>query len=293
MKTPAAPATRTTTSAISPYFAAGFIRCDHRDRTWEFPGSDLMRRLQPRRGRPRRASSRGRQCGGTASGPYDGDHYDQGPARSYPPPGRHQETPRGRPHRRHLHAPRRSRSSSATTPTAAELKSGHRGRARRDGSVLWLTDRKGREVGVPVRQDRLRRDRQRRRRPPHRLRRAERARSAGDARTCSTASCCSSPARAASARPPSPPPWRCSPPSRASARSSARSTPRATWPTSSRPARPRSSPARSSRDLWAMSMDTEESLKEYLTPPAEAAAASPASARWPGRSTSSPPPRPG
>ena len=44
--------------------------------------------------------------------------------------------------------------------------------------------------------------------------------------------------------------------------------------------------------LFAMSMDTEESLKEYLKPPAEAARSSPASARSPAPSTSWPTRRP-
>ena len=111
--------------------------------------------------------------------------------------------------------------------------------------------------------------------------------------TCSTASCSSSPARAASARPRSPPRWRCSPPSGASAPWCARSTPRATWPTSSRPARPASTPREVQPGLCAMSMDTEESLKEYLEPAAQASRSWPASARWPAPSTSWPTPRPG
>ena len=42
-----------------------------------------------------------------------------------------------------------------------------------DGGVLWLTDERGREVGHPVGEGRLRRDRHPRRRPPDRLRRAD------------------------------------------------------------------------------------------------------------------------
>ena len=44
-------------------------------------------------------------------------------------------------------------------------------KALADGTTFWLTDRKGRQVGVPGREDRLRRDRPPRRRAPHRLRR--------------------------------------------------------------------------------------------------------------------------
>ena len=94
-----------------------------------------------------------------------------------------------------------------------------------------------------------------------------------DAPTCSTAGCCSSPARAASARPPSPP--------RSGQLAAARGKRTLlcevdakgnlagafeTGPTefAEREIAP---------GLWAMSMDTEASLKEYLEPPAQAAAA--------------------
>ena len=83
-------------------------------------------------------------------------------------------------------------------------------------------------------------------------------------RACSTAGCCSSPARAASARPASPPVWPCCRPSAAGAPWCARSTPRATWPTRSSAGRWRFGPRELAPHLWGMAMDTEESLKEYL-----------------------------
>ena len=82
--------------------------------------------------------------------------------------------------------------------------------------------------------------------------------------TCSGGASSSSPGRAASARAPSPRRWRCSRPSTASGCSSSRSTPRATSPTASSRGRSASSPARCIPGVFALAMDTEASLREYL-----------------------------
>ena len=105
-----------------------------------------------------------------------------------------------------------------------------RGPRRRHGPGA-LADRpagpRGRRAG---RQDRLRRDRHARRRPPDRLRELTAGAVDGRPAASSTASCSSSPARAASARPPSPPRSACSRRGQGGAPWSARSTPRARWP---------------------------------------------------------------
>ena len=90
-KMPAAPATRTTTSAISPYFAAGFMGPDHRDRTREFPDSAAGPSASARSACANRVPTMGVT---TIRGPL-----------GVRPPGRHQETPRGHANRRHVLAP--------------------------------------------------------------------------------------------------------------------------------------------------------------------------------------------
>ena len=121
---------------------------------------------------------------------------------------------------------------------------------------------------VPVGEDRLRRGRRGRRRPPDRLRRLTAAVGGGVRPTCSIAACSSSPARAASARPRSSAALghaRRSP--RASARLVCEVDAKGRWPRPSRPARCASRPARSHAGLSAMAMNTEDSLREYLAPP--------------------------
>ena len=56
---------------------------------------------------------------------------------------------RGRPHRRDLHAPRSSTSSSPTTPTPSSSRPTSR-RRWPTGRCVWLTDKRGRQVGVPA-----------------------------------------------------------------------------------------------------------------------------------------------
>ena len=152
------------------------------------------------------------------------------------------------------------------------------------------------------RQGGLRRDRQPRRRPPRRLRRLPERRPVGTPhpgrarrmpRTSSTAGCSSSPARAASARPPSPPALAllAAAAGQAHAGLRGRRQGRPGRLLRDRPDRLRRR-ARSQPGLCAMSMDTEESLKEYLSCSSRCRCW-PGSARWPARSTSWPPPRPG
>ena len=86
--------------------------------------------------------------------------------------------------------------------------------------------------------------------------------------------------------------WRCSARSRASARSSARSTPRATWPTSTRRRAPSFKPREVQPGLFAMSMDTEASLQEYLRLQLRLPRDRPHRAAGRAPSTSSPPPLP-
>ena len=140
--------------------------------------------------------------------------------------------------------------------------------------VLWLTDRRGREVGVPVGEDRLRRDRRGRRRAPDRLRRLDRGRS-GAAPTdlldrrllfvtgkggVGKSTIAAALALLAARR-------------RASGCSSARSTPRARWPRPSRPARCGSSPRQvarraSPRWRWTPRSRCSEYLRLQLQRPA-------------------------
>ena len=148
----------------------------------------------------------------------------------------------------------------------------------------------GRRAG---REGRLRRDRQPRRRPPHRLRRLTAQATVDAPLTCSTASCSSSPARAASARPPSPP---------RSALLAAEQGKRTlvcevdakgnladffeTGPTAFKEREISPGPLGHVDEHRGVAQGVPE-------PPAEDPAASPGSGRWPAPSTSWPTPRPG
>ena len=140
-----------------------------------------------------------------------------------------------------------------------------------DDGVLWLTDSRGRIVGVPSERVAYVEIETPTARPSGwgsaaadrgTLRAVGRPR-AGAGR-CSTGACSSSPARAASARARSRRRSRSSPPSRASASSSSRSTPRATSPTCSSTSRSGSSRRSVYPGVHAMQLSTEASLREYL-----------------------------
>ena len=161
-----------------------------------------------------------------------------------------------------------------------------------DDGVLWLTDRRGREIGVPVGQDRLHRDRRAERRPQDRLRRLSASGGSRGGRR---------PAR---------------PPAALRHRQGRRRQDhdrRGTRPARGEPGQaharlrgrrqgqPRrllrdradssSSPARSQPDLFAMAMDTEAVAAGVPAASSSSCRSSPASGRWPAPSTSSPTPR--
>ena len=130
--------------------------------------------------------------------------------------------------------------------------------------VFWLTDRKGRQVGVPTEKIAYVEIGTPDGGSPHRLRGLSRAGPPDDPAARPKAAVRHRQGRGrqdhrrGGAR-------HCSRPTRASGRSCARSMPRATWRTSSSPAGPASTRREVSRNLFAMSMNTEESLKEYLS----------------------------
>ena len=135
--------------------------------------------------------------------------------------------------------------------------------------VLWITDKRGKDVAVPVGEDRLRRTRLGRRRPQDRLRRLNRRpcarwRRAGHDRRCSTSTCSGSPARAASARPRSPRRSPRSPPVSGRRTLVCEMDAKGALATAFDVDELAFEPTEVAPNLHAMTMNTEDSLREYL-----------------------------